>query len=156
MNNLTGKAIDLESYRGKVVLVVNVASECGLTPQYEQLQGLHETFKAKGLAVVGFPCNQFGGQEPGTSEQILSFCKKNYGVTFDVFEKIDVNGEGACDLYRELTSLDSAPTGAGPITWNFEKFLLDRTGRVIGRFPPKTRPDDANLVKAIETALAAD
>lgn len=154
MKTLAGKEVDLGSYLGKAVLVVNVASKCGLTPQYEQLQGLHEKYARRGLAVLGFPCNQFREQEPGTAEEILKFCRANYGVTFDMFAKIEVNGEGACGLYKHLTALDTKPKGKGPISWNFEKFLIGRHGEVVARFEPKTKPDDPELVRLIEAELA--
>ncbi len=128
-------------------------SKCGLTPQYEQLQTLHEKYADKGLAIVGFPCNQFGAQEPGTPDEIREFCQANYGVTFDLFAKIDVNGEEACPLYKYLTSLDTKPKGEGKISWNFEKFIIGRDGKVLARFEPKTKPDDPSLVKLIETQL---
>jgi glutathione peroxidase len=154
MKKLDGKEFDLAKYKGKVVLMVNVASECGLTPQYEQLQALHKKFGDKGLAVVAFPCNQFGGQEPGTAAEIREFCTDNYGVTFDMFAKIDVNGESACDLYKYLTSLETKPKGPGRITWNFEKFLIGRDGKVAARFSPRAKPDSAEVIKAIEAELA--
>jgi glutathione peroxidase len=156
MESLDGKKTDLAKYQGKVVLIVNVASKCGLTPQYEQLQQLHEKYADKGLAILGFPCNQFAGQEPGTAAEIQEFCKKNYGVSFDLFAKVDVNGEKACDLYKMLTSLDTKPTGAGDISWNFEKFVLDRNGNVVGRFGPKTKPDAPEVVAVIEEQLARE
>ncbi len=156
MKTLDGKETELSKYKGKVVLVVNVASECGLTPQYEQLQAVHEEYADKGLAIVAFPCNQFGGQEPGTAAEIKSFCSDNYGVTFDMFAKIDVNGDGACDLYKYLTALDTKPQGAGKISWNFEKFLIGRDGKVVARFTPRTKPDAPDVVKAIEAELAKD
>lgn len=155
MKTLAGETVSLSKYEGKVVLVVNVASECGLTPQYEQLQALHQKYGEQGLAVVGFPCNQFGGQEPGSAEDIQEFCSANYGVEFDLMSKVKVNGDGACDLYKYLTSLPTEPQGAGDISWNFEKFLIDRSGKVIHRFSPRTSPDDAEITKAIEAALAA-
>lgn len=155
MKSLDGKEVELSDYKGKVLMVVNVASQCGLTPQYEQLQALHEKYKDKGLAVLGFPCNQFGKQEPGSSDEIRDFCTKNYGVTFDLFSKIDVNGDDASPLYKHLKSLDTKPKGEGDITWNFEKFLIDREGNVVARFAPRTKPDDAEVVKAIESALEA-
>jgi glutathione peroxidase len=155
MESLQGKPVELKQYAGKVVLVVNVASECGLTPQYEQLQSLYEKYNEKGLVVLGFPCNQFGGQEPGSSKEISEFCTKNYGVKFDMFQKVDVNGEKACDLYKYLTSLDTKPTGKGKISWNFEKFLIGRDGQVLARFSPRTKPDDPEVVAAVEKALAA-
>lgn len=154
MKSLDGKDVDLSKYRGKVVLIVNVASKCGLTGQYEQLQKLHEEYSKKGLAVLGFPCNQFLSQEPGTAEEIKEFCRVNYGVTFDMFAKVEVNGKNACDLYKTLTSLDTTPVGAGKISWNFEKFIVGRDGKVAARFSPRTKPDDAKLVKVIETELA--
>ena len=154
MKTLAGKEVDLSKYKGQVVLIVNTASECGLTPQYEQLQALHVALADKGLAVVGFPCNQFGGQEPGTAAEIQSFCKQNYGVTFDMFAKIKVNGEDASPLYKHLTSLETKPKGSGRIGWNFEKFVLDREGNVVGRFSPQTSPNDKSLVKLIKAELA--
>lgn len=154
MENLDGKKVALDSYSGKVILVVNVASECGLTPQYEALQGLYEKYKDKGLVILGFPCNQFGSQEPGTAAEIKSFCTKNYGVTFDMFAKIDVNGDKAAPLYKHLTSLDTKPKGAGKVGWNFEKFLIGRDGAVAARFAPTVAPDADDLVKQIEELLS--
>ena len=154
MKSLQGKKVKLaEKYDNKVVLIVNVASECGLTPQYEELQALHKKYAKRGLAVLGFPCNQFGRQEPGSSEEIQAFCKQNYGVEFDMFEKVEVNGDGACDLYKYLTKLDTKPQGAGKISWNFEKFLLGRDGEVVARFGPRTSPSDKEVTSAIEAAL---
>ena len=134
MKSLDGKDVDLSKYQGKVVLIVNVASKCGLTPQYKQLQALHEKYAKDGLAILGFPCNQFLSQEPGTPEQIKEFCRVNYGVSFDLFAKIEVNGDGACDLYKLLTALNTKPVGPGPISWNFEKFIVGRNGEVVARF----------------------
>ncbi|MCA9120932.1 MAG: glutathione peroxidase [Planctomycetaceae bacterium] len=156
MKTLAGKDVDLTKYKGKVVLIVNTASECGLTPQYEQLQSLHASLADKGLAVVGVPCNQFGAQEPGTAQEISTFCKQNYGVTFDMLAKVDVNGEKACPLYKYLTSVDTKPKGAGKVGWNFEKFVIDRDGKVAGRFAPNTSPDDPALLKLIDTLLATN
>ncbi len=153
MESLDGQEVDLSKYNGKVVMVVNVASKCGLTPQYEQLQALNDKYADKGLAILGFPCNQFAGQEPGTATDIQEFCHKNYGVTFDMFAKVDVNGDEASDLYKLLTSLETKPTGAGDISWNFEKFILDRNGIVVGRFGPKTKPDAPEIVALIEEQL---
>ena len=150
-----GKEVALSKYSGKAVLFVNVASKCGNTPQYEQLQALHEQYASKGLAIVGVPCNQFGKQEPGTDEEVLAFCKKNYGVEFDLLSKVDVNGEKRCDLYAHLTGLDLKPLGKGDVKWNFEKILLDRSGTPVARFGSKTKPDDKALVTAIESALEA-
>lgn len=154
MMNLSGKKVDLSTYLGKVVLIVNTASECGLTPQYEQLQALHNKYGEKGLAILGFPCNQFGKQEPGNAKTIQAFCTKNYGVKFDVFAKVEVNGDGACDLYKYLTARKTKPKGAGNVRWNFEKFLLNRQGEVIARFGPRTSPDDKSIVGPIEAELA--
>ena len=154
MKSLDGKDVDLSKYQGKVVLVVNVASKCGLTPQYKQLQTLHEKHAKDGLAILGFPCNQFKQQEPGTAAEINEFCRLNYGVSFDMFDKIEVNGNGACDLYKYLTALDTKPKGAGNITWNFEKFIIGRNGEVVARFTPQTKPDDPEVLKVIEAELA--
>jgi len=154
VNSLDGKKVNLaEKYQNKVILVVNVASECGLTPQYEQLQTLHNKYAKQGLAILGFPCNQFGKQEPGSADEIQSFCKENYGVKFDMFEKIEVNGDQASDLYKYLTELKTEPKGAGDVSWNFEKFLIDRTGKVIARFDPRTEPDDPKVITRIEASL---
>lgn len=154
MKTLAGKEVDLNQYKGKVVLVVNVASACGLTPQYTELQSLHKKFASEGLAVVGFPCNQFGKQEPGSDSQIAEFCKSEYNVTFDMFSKVDVNGDGACPLYKHLTGLDAKPKGKGPVSWNFEKFLIGRNGEVVARFEPRTKPDAPEVIKVIEAELA--
>lgn len=153
IKSLAGKEVPLNKYQGKVVLIVNVASQCGLTPQYEQLQALHEKYSGKGLAILGFPCNQFGKQEPGTSIEIRDFCTENYGVEFDLFEKVEVNGDGACPLYKHLTGLKTKPKGPGKVAWNFEKFLLNRKGEVIARFQPRTKPDAAEVVELIEREL---
>ena len=155
MKSLDGQQVDLaKKYKGKVVLVVNVASQCGLTPHYEGLQALHEKLGKEGLAVAGFPCNQFGRQEPGTAQEIRQFCTDNYNVSFDMFDKVEVNGEGACKLYKQLTAIDSKPAGKGKVQWNFEKFLIGRDGQVVARFAPRTKPDDPKLLKAIKGALA--
>jgi glutathione peroxidase len=154
MTTLDGKEVDLAKYEGKVVMIVNVASKCGLTPQYNELQALHEKYHDKGLAILAFPCNQFGKQEPGSADEIREFCTKNYGVSFDLFSKIDVNGDNACDLYKYLTSLDTKPKDKGKISWNFEKFLLDRQGKVVARFEPKTKPDAPEVISELEKALA--
>ena len=153
MKSLGGKQVDLSKHQGKVVMIVNTASECGLTPQYEQLQALHEKYKERGLVVLGFPCNQFGSQEPGSAEEIQSFCKVNYGVTFELFAKVEVNGAGACPLYKYLTSLDAKPAGSGKIGWNFEKFVIDRKGNVIARFKPQTEPDAPEVLAVLNKAL---
>ncbi len=154
MKSLGGQDTKLSKFQGKVVLIVNVASKCGLTPQYEQLQALHKKYAKQGLAILAFPCNQFGLQEPGSADEIRQFCTTEYGVEFDMFSKIDVNGDNACDLYKYLTKLDTKPKGAGAISWNFEKFLIDRDGTVIARYAPRTKPDDKELVSAIERELA--
>lgn len=154
MQSLDGKEVDLAKYKGKVVMIVNVASECGLTPQYEQLQALHKKYADKDLAILGFPANEFGKQEPGTNAEISEFCKENYGVEFDMFAKVVVKGEGQCDLYKFLTSRDTNAKFAGDITWNFEKFLVGRDGQVKARFSPRTKPDADEVVKALEAELA--
>ena len=150
MKSLDGKEVDLSKYKGKVVLIVNTASKCGATPQYEQLQDLYEEYGPKGLEVVGFPCNQFGKQEPGSATDIREFCTQNYGVTFDMFSKIDVNGDNAAPLYKYLTS---KAEDSGPVKWNFEKFLIGKDGQILARFRTKVKPDDPEVVKAIQTAL---
>ncbi len=137
----------IPSLEGRVVLAVNVASKCGLTPQYAGLQKLHDDAGEQGLTVVGFPCNQFGAQEPGTPDEILEFCDMNYGVTFPLTEKIDVNGEARHPIYAWLTSDEAG--FPGDIEWNFEKFLIDRGGNVVGRYPPTTPPDDPGLLQDI-------
>jgi glutathione peroxidase len=154
VKSLDGKEVDLAKYQGKVLLIVNVASKCGLTPQYKELEALHEKYATQGLAILAFPCNQFGQQEPGTPEEIQTFCKTNYAVEFDLFAKVDVNGDAASALYKHLTALDVKPKGKGAISWNFEKFLIGRNGEVVARFAPRTKPDDAEVVKAIEAELA--
>lgn len=155
MKSLDGKEVDLaKKYEGKVVLVVNVASQCGLTPQYKPLESLSKAYEKDGLVVIGFPCNQFGAQEPGTAEEIQEFCKTNYDVSFDLYSKIDVNGEKAAPLYKFLTGKDTNPKFAGPIGWNFEKFLIGRDGQVVARFKPPVSPDSEEVVKAIEAELA--
>jgi glutathione peroxidase len=153
MNDIDGKEVDLEDYEGKVVLIVNTASQCGLTPQYAGLEELYKKYGEKGFVVLGFPCNQFGTQEPGTEAEIKKFCSTRYNVSFPMFSKIEVNGDDATPLYKYLTSKDSKPAGKGNISWNFEKFLVDRDGNLINRFSPRTKPSDAELVKAIEGQL---
>jgi glutathione peroxidase len=153
VKTLGGEEKSLGDLTGTTVLVVNVASKCGLTPQYEGLQRLHERFAYRGFAVLGFPCNQFGGQEPGTSGEIGEFCSLNYGVSFPMFEKIEVNGPGRHPLYSELTAVPDSSGEAGDIQWNFEKFLVGPDGTVIGRFRPMVDPEDPTLVTAIEANL---
>lgn len=155
MKTLDGKKVNLaKKYDDKVVLLVNVASKCGYTKQYKELQALHEKYAEDGLAVVGVPCNQFGGQEPGTASEIADFCEKNYGVKFDLMAKVDVNGEDAAPLYKYLTSEETNPEHGGKIKWNFEKFLFDRDGQLVARYESKVRPDAPEVVEAIETELA--
>jgi len=153
VNTLSGDPASLGDLAGKTLLVVNVASKCGLTPQYTGLERLHERFAGQGFSVVGFPCNQFGGQEPGSAEEIAEFCSTSYGVTFPMFEKIEVNGPGRHPLYTELTAVPDASGEAGDIQWNFEKFLVAPDGTVRGRFRPRTDPEDPALVAAIEASL---
>jgi glutathione peroxidase len=145
----------LGAYSGKALLAVNVASKCGLTPQYSGLERLQERFGDRGFSVVGFPCNQFGGQEPGSAEEIQTFCSTTYGVSFPLFEKLDVNGENRHALYAELTGKADADGQAGDVQWNFEKFLISPEGEVLARFRPRTEPEDEAVVKAIEAALPA-
>lgn len=152
MKAIDGREEQLSKYKGRVVLIVNVASKCGQTPQYEGLQKLYELKKDSGLVVLGFPANEFGGQEPGTDAQIKEFCTGTYGVTFPMFSKIVVKGEGQHGLYTKLVG-QPAPLG-GEVKWNFTKFLIDREGRVVDRFEPKVKPDDPALLKRIEEELA--
>ncbi len=153
LKTLDGSPSSLAAYTDKAVLVVNVASKCGLTPQYTALEELHETYSAQGFSVVGFPCNQFGGQEPGTAEEIQTFCSTTYGVSFPLFEKIDVNGEERSPVYDELTKTADAEGYTGDIRWNFEKFLLDGEGNVVARFNPRVTPDSPEVVAAIKALL---
>ena len=155
LHTLTGEPTTLGAYKGKAVLIVNVASKCGLTPQYTGLERLQERYADRGFTVAGFPCNQFGGQEPGTAEEIGTFCSTTYGVTFPMFEKIDVNGEHRHPLYTELTEAPDADGTAGDIQWNFEKFLVDPDGAIVARFRPPTEPEDATVTAAIEEVLPA-
>ena len=150
MSSLDGKPVNLSKYQGNVVLMVNVASECGYTYQYEGLQELHKKYAARGLRILGFPSNDFGSQEPGTDSQIADFCKKNYGVEFDMFSKITVLGSGQASLYKTLTS---TPGFTGNISWNFEKFLIGRDGKVIGRYKSPVEPMSAEMTRAVEAAL---
>jgi glutathione peroxidase len=155
LTTLDGQPGSLGDLAGKTLLVVNVASKCGLTPQYNGLERLHERFAERGFAVVGFPCNQFGGQEPGTAEEIAEFCSATYGVTFPMFDKVDVNGAGRHPVYTELTELPDAGGDAGDIQWNFEKFLIGPDGKAIARFRPRTDPESDEVVSAIEASLPA-
>lgn len=153
MRNIDGERVALSKYRGDVVLIVNVASKCGLTPQYEQLQGLHEKYAGEGLRILAFPANDFGKQEPGTNKRIKAFCTSKFGVEFDLFAKVSVKGNKCCALYKFLTSAKKNGKFGKPIAWNFTKFLVDRSGKVVGRFEPRVKPDSAEVVKAIEKAL---
>ncbi|MER6309215.1 MULTISPECIES: glutathione peroxidase [unclassified Streptomyces] len=155
LRTLTGEPASLADHRGKALLVVNVASKCGLTPQYEGLERLQQRYADRGFTVLGFPSNQFAGQEPGTAEEIATFCSTTYGVSFPLFEKGDVNGAARQPLYAELTAVADAEGAAGDVQWNFEKFLIDTEGRVAGRFRPRTEPEAPELVAAIEAALPA-
>ncbi len=157
VKSLENEDVDLKKHAGKVVLFVNVASKCGMTPQYTALQKLHDTYKDKGLVVIGVPCNQFGGQEDGTSKEIREFCSTKYKVTFDLLEKVNVKNDGkekACELFAYLTEQDAKPAGSGPVKWNFEKFVVDRKGNVIGRFRSGVEPMSPEMISVIEKALA--
>jgi glutathione peroxidase len=150
---IDGKTRKLADYRGKVLLVVNTASKCGFTPQYKGLEAVYEKFKDRGFAVLGFPCNQFGAQEPGQESEIAEFCEMNYGVSFPMFAKVDVNGDGAHPLFKHLTSAKKGLLGSEAIKWNFTKFLVGKDGAVIERYAPTTTPEA--IVKDIEKALVA-
>ncbi len=150
VRHIDGRETTLSEYAGDVLLAVNVASECGLTPQYAGLEKLYEEKAGRGLRVLGFPCNQFGAQEPGTNEQIAQFCTTRFNVTFPLFDKIEVNGAGRHPLYDALTAAEP-----GDITWNFEKFLIDRNGKVVARFAPAVTPEDPALLEAIDDALGS-
>ena len=150
--SLEGEPVDLAAYRGQVLLIVNTASECGFTPQYTGLQALHDKYGSRGFAVLGFPCNQFGGQEPGGSQEIASFCTARFGVTFPLFEKVEVNGTNAHPLWQYLKSAAPGMLGTEAVKWNFTKFLVGREGQVLARYAPNTAP--ADLASDIESALA--
>jgi len=154
LTTIDGQQTSLADYADKVVMVVNVASKCGLTPQYEQLEKLQEQYGPQGFTVLGFPCNQFAGQEPGSAEEIVEFCSATYGVSFPLMEKTKVNGKDAHPLYKQLKHTKDHLHLGGPVAWNFEKFLVGRDDSVI-RFRPPTKPDDPEVIAAIETALAA-
>ena len=153
LRDIDGKDVTLKTYQGKVLLLVNVASKCGFTPQYKGLEALYAKYKAQGLVVLGFPCNQFGGQEPGTNDEIKQFCTANYGVTFPMFDKLDVNGAQRAPLYTLLAGKESPV--AGDIKWNFTKFLVGRDGKIVKRFESRVAPESADLTAAVEAALAA-
>ena len=151
VNDIHGKSVPLDRYKGKVLLIVNTASKCGFTPQYKGLEALYQKLQGKGLEVLGFPCNQFGAQEPGSEKEIESFCEINYGVTFPLFAKIDVNGKSAAPLYQHLKEAKPGLLGSEAIKWNFTKFLVDRKGNVVERYAPKDEP--ASLAADIEKLL---
>lgn len=153
MKSIDGEEIKLDRYRGKVMLIVNVASQCGYTPQYEGLQKIYATYKDRGFVVLGFPANNFGGQEPGTDQEIKTFCTTRYNVTFPMFSKISVKGADQHPLYKFLTDAETNPAFAGEISWNFNKFLVDKTGRIIARFESRDKPESEKVVQAIERAL---
>ena len=153
MNSISGQPMNLSKYQGKVVLIVNTASQCGYTYQYEGLQNLHKKYASQGLAIIGFPSNDFGQQEPGTDSEIQQFCKANYGVQFDMFSKVQVLGPGKAALYDYLTSKRTNPKFSGEIKWNFEKFLVSRDGEILGRFSSDIEPESRQVTGAIEGAL---
>lgn len=155
MRDIDGKDVRLSLYKGKVLLIVNVASKCGFTGQYAGLESLYKRYAERGLVVLGFPANNFLGQEPGTEAEIRKFCTLNYGVTFPLFSKISVKGKDMHPLYAYLTSKESNPEFSGGITWNFNKFLIGRDGRIAGRFGTRTAPDAKDLIEAVEKALQA-
>jgi glutathione peroxidase len=155
INALDGEQKRLGDYKGKALLVVNVASRCGLTPQYSGLQQLYDDYSERGLEVLAFPCNQFGSQEPGTADEIKTFCESSFGVTFPLFEKIDVNGPNRHPLYAELTQVSDAKGHDGDIRWNFEKFLISPEGEIVARFSPIITPEAPELIEAIESQLPA-
>ncbi len=155
LKDIEGKDLPLGTFTGKVLLMVNVASRCGFTPQYTGLQQLYERYRDKGFEILGFPANNFLWQEPGSDEDIRSFCSRNYSVTFPLFSKISVRGRDTHPLYRYLTDKETDPGFAGPIGWNFTKFLVGKDGKVVGRFEPKTEPLDPRVTQAVEQALSA-
>ena len=153
VNDVGGKPVKLSQFKGKVILIVNVASKCGFTPQYEGLQKLYSEYADKGLLILGFPANNFGGQEPGTNSEIKEFCTTKYSVTFPMFSKISVKGTDIHPLYQYLTSKETDPDFAGDITWNFNKFLIDASGKIVARFDSKDKPESEKVVNAIQLAL---
>ncbi len=155
LTTLQGEPASLADYAGQTLLVVNVASKCGLTPQYAQLEEMHERYANRGFAVLGFPCNQFGGQEPGTNDEIETFCSTTYGVTFPMFDKVEVNGDGRHALYTELTQVADGDGYTGDIRWNFEKFVVAPDGRPVARFGPMVTPDAPEVVAVVEANLSA-
>jgi len=153
LHTLSGEPTTLAEHEGKAILVVNVASKCGLTPQYTALEALQQEKGGDGFTVLGFPCNQFAGQEPGTAEEIAEFCSSTYGVTFPIYEKIDVNGAKRHPIYQQLVDTPDADGHAGDVRWNFEKFLISPAGEVVGRYNPTVAPDDPSLVAAIDAQI---
>jgi len=153
INTLKGQPTTLSAYKGKALMLVNVASQCGNTPQYATLEALQKKYEPKGFTVIGFPCNQFGGQEPGTAAEISTFCATNYGITFPIMEKIEVNGDRRHDIYKALTPIADSSGHNGDIRWNFEKFVVSSDGTKITRFSPRTTPDDPTVIAAVEAAL---
>jgi glutathione peroxidase len=154
VNSLDGQPVDLSKYQGKVILMVNVASKCGYTPQYKGLEALYEKYGNEGLVILGFPANNFLSQEPGTNEQIAEFCQSKYGVKFDMFSKVSVKGDDQCPLYQFLTSKETNPKFGGPVKWNFEKFLINSKGEIVNRFRSPVKPESPEMTKAIEAELA--
>jgi glutathione peroxidase len=155
VKDIDGKEVDLVSYKGKVLMILNVASKCGNTPQYTALQAMYTKYKDKGLVVMGFPANNFGGQEPGSELDIKTFCTEEYKVDFPLFSKVSAKGNDIAPLFKYLTAQESKPLSKGDIRWNFEKFLISREGKLVGRFADRTKPDDPTVVSAVEAALAA-
>ncbi len=153
MTDIDGNARSLGEFEGKAVLVVNVASKCGLTPQYDGLQRLYDEYRDRGLEILGFPCNQFAGQEPGTDAEVKEFCSLNYNVQFPLFSKIEVNGEGRAPLYGWLCASEIGPEDSGDVKWNFGKFLIGRDGQIMGRFDPSVEPNSVELTSAIDVVL---
>jgi glutathione peroxidase len=153
IKTLKGEDTTLAKFKGKALMLVNVASQCGNTPQYATLEALQKKYEPQGFTVVGFPCNQFGGQEPGNAEEISTFCATNYGITFPIMEKIEVNGDARHDIYKSLTSIADASGHSGDIRWNFEKFVVSADGTKITRFSPKQKPEDPAVIAAVEQAL---
>ena len=152
--SLDGQSVPLTQYRGQILVIVNTASKCGFTPQYAGLERIYKKYVDKGFVILGFPANDFRHQEPGTDEEISTFCTTKYGVTFDMFSKVVVKGDGQCPLYAYLTSAETDPRFPGDITWNFEKFLIGRDGKIEARFKPKTQPESSEVIGAIEAELA--
>ncbi len=153
VKNIEGEEVSLSKYKGKTILIVNVASKCGYTRQYADMQTVYEKYKGRGLVILGFPCNQFGGQEPGTEAEILEFCKSTYEVEFPMFAKVEVNGDNSAPLFKYLTNLETKPKEAGKVSWNFEKFLIDGQGKVVGRYKSGVSPTDKNMVAVLEKLL---